>query len=100
MPEQAWARCMLLVEVGGVVSEDSLELEDRTQEYRNRAAGMTGCGSRGALRREVVGGQATALAEGMLTLQRLPVEALRAQQSLKGKEQMPRDLLSTPCTTL
>lgn len=96
------ARCTLLVEVGGVVSEDALEHEDMTQEYRNRAAGVTGAVvAEGSWQRgRVVGGQATVLAEVMLTQQRLPVETLRSQPSLKGKERMPRDLLSTPCTIL
>ena len=38
------------------------------------------------------GGQATTLAEGMLTQWRLPLEALRSHQSLKDEEGMPRVL--------
>ena len=46
------------------------------------------------------GGQATILAEGMLTQQRLPVEALMSHQSLKDEEETPRVLPSSSLQVL
>lgn len=71
-----------------------LQSENLTREYRDRAAGATGAAvaamaegpwQRGEVRVPVKG-QASALAEVMLTQQKLPVEAMRSHPSSKGKE--------------